>query len=75
MKIRLALLLLVITATTACHKCVECTETDAGGTKVIEWPEICGKKKYIEERRKHYEEIVNPNGNKVQCVERKTTLF
>jgi hypothetical protein len=59
---------------TACHKCVECTEFNSAGKKVLQWPETCGKKKEIEDYRKFMESVVNPN-NKVQCTERKTTLF
>ncbi len=59
---------------TACHKCVECTELNSAGGKVIEWPETCGKKKVIDDYRKYLESIVNPK-NKVQCTERKTTLI
>jgi hypothetical protein len=59
---------------TACHKCVECTELNSAGGKEIEWPEVCGKKKEIDDYRKYMEGVVNPK-NKVQCTERKTTLF
>jgi hypothetical protein len=59
---------------TACHKCVECTEFNSAGKKVLQWPETCGKKKVIDDYRKYIESIVNPN-NKIQCTERKTTLF
>ena len=59
---------------TACHKCVECTEMNSAGGKTIEWPEVCGKKKVIDDYRKYMESVVDPK-NKVQCTERKTTLF
>jgi hypothetical protein len=59
---------------TGCHKCVECTETNSAGGNHILWPEVCGKKKVIDDYRKYMESIVDP-GNKVQCTERKTTLF
>jgi len=77
MKNKTLSLLSILTAiliSTACHKCVECTESTTNGGKVLEWPEICGKKKEIDEHRKYMESIVNP-GSKVKCVERKTTLF
>jgi hypothetical protein len=58
----------------ACHKCVECTETASSGEKEIEYPEVCGKKSQIDDYRKYMENNVNPS-NKVKCTERKTTLF
>jgi hypothetical protein len=58
----------------ACHKCVECTEINSAGGNDYEWPEICGKRKEIDDYRKYMESSVNPQ-NKVQCTERKTTLF
>ncbi|MCZ2249010.1 MAG: hypothetical protein LC111_09655 [Bacteroidia bacterium] len=58
----------------ACHKCVECTEYLPNGGEAIIWPEICGKKDEIKEYRKFMEDGANPQ-NKVQCKERKTTLF
>lgn len=59
---------------TACHKCVECKELNTAGGNEIIWPEVCGKKKEIDDYRKYMEGVVDP-GNKVQCTERKTTLF
>lgn len=68
------MLLTALFFNTACHKCVECTETNPAGGKAIEYPEICGKKKEIDEYRNYMENNVNPD-NKVKCTERKTTLF
>ena len=68
------MLISVVFLTTACHKCVECTETNSAGKRSIEWPEICGKKKDIDNYRKYMENNVNPD-NKITCEERKTTLF
>ena len=69
-----SLLIIGLLSAGACHKCVECTETNATGGNEIEWPEVCGKKQEIEDYRSYMEQVVNP-GNKVQCKERKTTLF
>jgi hypothetical protein len=73
---RLLFLILVaaVCLNTACHKCVECIETNALGKSTTEWPEICGKKKDIDNYRKYMENNVDPD-NKVKCEERKTTLF
>jgi len=70
----LVTILSCILLNTACHKCVECTEFNSAGEKVLQWPETCGKKKEIEDYRQFMESVVNPN-NKVQCTERRTSLF
>lgn len=60
--------------TSACHRCVQCTEYDIDEEKVMEWPEICGKKTQIKEQAESFKASVNPN-NHIVCDERKTTLF
>lgn len=68
------IILVALFSLASCHRCVECVEQTSAGGKVIEWPEICGKKTEIQEKRKFMESVVNP-GNKVKCTERKTSLL
>ncbi|MFN4811220.1 MAG: hypothetical protein ACK5P4_02335 [Bacteroidota bacterium] len=67
-------ILTLLFASSACRKCVQCTEYNPAGKKELQYRETCGKKDEIDDYRIEQENNVNPN-NKVKCEERKTTLF